>query len=567
SATIEATIQALPIGEYLIDFTMATANGKVVFTDESVAPARIALRVDNIAPVIGDLFPPNGYQSPVLTPQLWAQATDLDAPPKTTLSYKFEYCAVAADGKPTGCTTTAYQAKQAFTIPAAKLKWSTSYLWRAFVKDNATEVATDYATLITAVPQPEITSRIANAPFGSTDRDFDPDLGNFSTGAVDATVAIAGPPLKIVRTYNSLDPRTDLAFGTGWMSQLDMKVVADADGSGNVLVTYPDGQQVRFGKNADNTYAAPLGRNAQLSWDSALGLFNLKDSAANVYQFNGAPSGRLVRIKDKFDRAVEFFPDVTNGRIAKMQAKLAQNSIGRSLTLGWNAAGHVTSVSTEAVGGRQLTWTYQYDGDKLTKVCSPGIVSCTTYSYADGSHYRGGVLDSDPDSYWRFGEKKEASAVGSEILNNLGKDAGVARNVTFEEAGALAGTDNTAALFNGNTSVVELPKGIVKRSRDTAVEMWFKISGTQSGGPLLGYQDKAVDQTPTTGVPLLYIDTSGQLRGQFKTTSATPSPMTVPGDVRNNEWHHVVMSVTADVQTIYLDGVRKVSKPIAEGVL
>ncbi|RSM38642.1 hypothetical protein DMB66_58900, partial [Actinoplanes sp. ATCC 53533] len=155
----------------------------------------------------------------------------------------------------------------------------------------------------------------------------------------------------------------------------------------------------------------------------------------------------------------------------------------------------------------------------------------------------------------------------SEILNNLGKDAGVARNVTFEEAGALAGTDNTAALFNGNTSVVELPKGIVKRSRDTAVEMWFKISGTQSGGPLLGYQDKAVDQTPTTGVPLLYIDTSGQLRGQFKTTSATPSPMTVPGDVRNNEWHHVVMSVTADVQTIYLDGVRKVSKPIAEGVL
>lgn len=568
SVTLDASIRALPIGEYLLDFSMATADGKVVFTDENVPPARIALAVQNIAPVIGDVFPPNGYQSPTLTPQLWAQATDLDAPPKVTLQYKFEYCAVAADGKPTGCTTTAYQSKQAFTVPAGKLKWSTTYLWRAFVKDNADEVSTAYATLVTAVPQPEITSRIANAPFGSTDRDFDPDIGNFSTGAVDATVATAGPALKVVRTYNSLDPRTDLAFGAGWMTQLDMKAVTDADGSGNVLVTYPDGQQVRFGKNADNTYAAPLGRNATLSWDSAAGLFTLKDSAATVYQFAGAPSGRLVRIKDKFSRSVELSVDPANGKLAKMQAKLGQNAPGRALTFGWNPAGtHITSVSTDVVNGRKLTWTYAYDGDKLTTVCSPGSVSCTTYSYADGSHYRSAVLDSAPDSYWRFGEKKETAAAGSEILTNLGKDAGVTRNVTFEEAGALAGTDNTAGLFNGSTSVVELPKGIVKRSRDTAVEMWFKVSGTQTGGPLLGYQDKAVDQTPATGVPLLYVDTTGQVRGQFKTTTAAPDPMLAPGDLRNNEWHHVVLSVSADVQTLYVDGERRDSKPVGEGVL
>ncbi|HET6532887.1 MAG TPA: LamG-like jellyroll fold domain-containing protein [Actinoplanes sp.] len=566
SVTLEATIRALPIGDYLIDFSMATANGRVVFTDEMVPPARIALRVENIAPVVGDLFPPNGYQSPTLTPQLWAQAVDLDAPPKSTLQYKFETCAVAADGKPTGCTATAYQAKQAFTVPAGRFTWSTPYLWRAFVKDNADEVTTDYATLITDVPQPEITSRIANAPYGSQDRDFDPDLGNFSTGAVDANVATVGPPLKVVRTYNSLDPRTTLAFGTGWMSQVDMRVEIDKDGSGNALVTYPDGQQVRFGRNGDNTYAAPLGRTANLRFDTALGLYILKDSAATTYEFRGG-DGKIKKITDKFGRALEFLYTPA-GLLATMQSKPnAQNTAaGRALTFGWTGS-HITSVSTDQVGGRRLTWTYAYEGDRLARVCSPGTVSCTTYSYADGSHYRSAVLDSNPDSYWRLGEKAGSTAAGSEILTNLGQDAGVARNVTFEQAGALAGTDHQAALFNGSTSVVDLPKGIIKRSRDTAVELWFKVTGTQTGGPLLGYQDKAVDAAPTTGVPLLYVGTDGRVRGQFKTTSATPNPIVVGPDIRGNSWHHVVLSVSADVQTLYLDGQHIASKAVADGVL
>ncbi len=568
SVTLDATVRALPIGDYLLDFSMATADGKVVFTDENVPPARIALRVENILPVVGDLFPPNGYESPTLTPQLWAQATDLDAPPKTTLQYKFEYCAVAADGKPTGCTVTAYQTKQAYTIPAAKLKWSTPYLWRAFVKDNADEVSTPYATLIPSVPQPEVTSRVANAPYGSQDRDFDPDLGNFSTGAVDATVATVGPPLKVVRTYNSLDPRTNLAFGAGWMTQMDMRVEIDKDGSGNALVTYPDGQQVRFGKNSDGTFAAPAGRTAQLSFDQAKVLYVLKDTAGTTYQFRGG-DGKIKAILDKFSRSLEF-SYTPAAVLAKVQARTnGQNAApGRALTFGWDAANrHITSVSTDRVNDTVLTWTYAYEGDNLRTVCPPRATSCTTYAYTAGSHYRSAVLDSGPDSYWRLGEKAGATAAGSEIANNLGKDAGVARAVTFEQQGALDGTDNAAGLFNGTASVVELPKGIVKRSRDTAVELWFKVSGTQRGGPLLGYQDKAVGTAPTVGVPLLYVGTDGRLRGQFRTTAAAPKPIEAIGDVRDNKWHHVVLSVTADVQTLYLDGKPKGTKPVADGVL
>ena len=565
SVTLDATIRALPIGQYWLDFSMAKINGPV-FTDELVQPARIALEIKNILPTVGEIFPPNGYPSPTLTPQLWAQATDLDAPPKTTLQYKFEYCGVTDAGAPTGCTQTAYQSKQAFTVPAGKLSWSKTYQWRAFIKDNADEVITPYLTLLTAIPQPEITSRIANAPYGSSDRDFDPNIGNYTTGAVDASVNNVGPPLKITRTYNSLDPRQDLIFGAGWMTQYDMRVTLDDDGSGNAVVTYPDGQQVRFGRNPDGTFAAPAGRNAAFTINSSRGVYVLKDGSGNTYEFTGG-GGKIFTISDKWSRALAFTYDSQTGKLAKVQSLTSLNGrVGRSLRFGWTGA-KVTSVSTDPVDGRTLTWTYAYTGDQLSTVCAPAATACTRYSYAEGSHYRSGVLDTGPDSYWRLGDPAASAAAGSEIANNLGKDAGVVKNVTTGVAGALAGTGNTAATFNGTTSVVELPRGVVKRTRDSAVELWFRVTGSQTGGPLLGYQDKALDATPTVGVPLLYVGTDGHLRGQFRTTAAAPKPMEVIQEVRDGVWHHVVLSVSADVQTLYLDGEKRVSKPVTEGVL
>ncbi|HEX8347167.1 MAG TPA: RHS repeat-associated core domain-containing protein [Actinoplanes sp.] len=563
TVTLEATINALPIGQYWLDFSMAKVNGPV-FTDENVRPVRLSLQVDNIAPVVGNLYPPNGYQSPTLAPQLWAQATDLDAPPKTSLQFKFEYCRTDDKGAPVGCTVTPYQSKQAFTVPTGAFAWSKTYVWRAFVKDNATEVTTPYSTLTTTVPQPEITSRIANAAYGSQERDFDPNVGNYSTGAVDASVNTVGPPLKIARTYNSLDPRRDLMFGAGWMTQMDMRLQFDQDGSGNALVTYPDGQQVRFGRNADGTFAAPLGRTANLLVTGAT--YTLLDAAGTKYEF--ASSGRIRWIIDKWSRALAFTSDPQSGQLAMVQALKSKNgTVGRSLRFGWTG-GHVTSVSTDPVDGAPLTWTYAYTGDLLTTVCAPAATKCMSYSYAPGSHYRSGVMDSDPDSYWRFDEPAGAVAAGSEVANNLGRDAAALRNVTLGAPGLLPGTGNTAASFNGQTSVVELPRGIVKRNRDSAVELRFKISRTETGGPLLGYQDGALDGSPTVGVPLLYVGLDGRLRGQFRTTAATPKPIEALPDVRDDKWHHVVLSVTADTQTLYLDGAKVGTKNAGtDGVL
>ncbi|SCL73361.1 RHS repeat-associated core domain-containing protein [Micromonospora peucetia] len=545
--TLDATIKALPPGRYFLDFTMVRTGG-AVFTDHQVPPGRIVLEVIDIAPVVQELYPPNGYAAPTLAPQLWARAVDIDAPPGLSLSYKFEVCERTESGGTTGCFDSGFQARTAWAVPAGRLHWSKTYQWRVIVKDAGNEVSSPSSVLRTAVPQPEITSRIAGATTAAGNREFDAQTGNVSTSAVDATVTTVGPQLNLARTYNSLDPRRDGAFGAGWSTHYDMRVVADADGSGNVLVTYPDGQQVRFGRNPDGTFAAPSGRTASLIWSGTT--WTLVDKSRMTYQFSAA--GRLTKITDAALRSIVLTYNAADGKLARARVSNSQtNTAGRSLTFTWSGA-HVSSVAADAVNGTAPTWTYTYSGDLLTSVCAPGN-ACTRYAYAAGSHYRTGVLDAKPESYWRLGEP-QGTAAGSEVAVNLGKDAGTHTGVTLGVAGALTGTANTAATFNGTSSAVDLPKGAVKKARDGAVELWFKSSTTGSGGPLLGYQDKALSATSTTGVPVLYVGTDGLLRGQFGGPAIAPLTSTVA--VNDGRWHHVVLSAMGGVQTLYLDGAK-----------
>ncbi|MEV6963770.1 LamG-like jellyroll fold domain-containing protein [Hamadaea sp. NPDC051192] len=545
--TLSATIKRLPPGRYFLDFTMVRAGG-VVFTDHQVAPARMVLEVIDIPPVVQELYPPNGYSAQTLSPQLWARAVDVDAPPGVTLSYKFEVCQQTATGGTTGCFNSGFQAKTAWTVPSGKLTWSKTFVWKVTVKDGSNETPSPQSTLLTAVPQPEITSRIAASASAEQDREFDAQTGNVTTVAMDATVSTVGPDLNLVRTYNSLDPRRDSLFGAGWWTRYDMRVVADDDGSGNVTVTYPDGQQVRFGKNPDGTFAAPAGRTASLTWNGTV--WALTDKAKMVYQFSAA--GRLVKITDAALRSIVLTYSTTDGKLARARVSNSQtNTAGRSIVFTWSG-NHIATVATDPVGGTAPTWTYTYTGDQLTSVCAPGN-ACTRYAYSAGSHYRSGVLDAKPESYWRLGEA-QGTAAASEVAVNLGKDAATYANVTLATAGALTGTQETAAGFNGTSSAVTLPKGALKKSRDGAVELWFKPTATGGGGPLLGYQDKDLSAASTTGVPLLYVGTDGKLYGQFGGTSIAPLASTAT--VNDGRWHHAVLSIMGGTQTLWLDGAK-----------
>ncbi|WP_449342079.1 polymorphic toxin-type HINT domain-containing protein [Streptomyces aurantiogriseus] len=536
-ATVDATIKALPPGVYLLDFTMVRQGGKV-FTDEHVPPGRLTIQVFDIAPVVKEQFPPNGYQAQTLTPQLWAAGTDIDAPAGSTLQYKFEICEADKDGKPTACTTSAYQTSSAYPVPSGRLKWGKTYLWRGFVKDATNEVPTAQVALVAAVPQPEITSRLSEAQ----GKEFDPNVGNFTSSAVDASVAGVGPELTLIRTYNSLDPRRDLAFGAGWTTRYDMRLTPDDDGTGNVVIRYPDGQDVRFGKNADGTFAPPPGRFAKLTFDSATSTYKLQDKSGTTYDFSS--SGLLAKITDPYSNAVTYTYSA-----GKLQTA-TNNRTTRSLTFTWTGA-HVTRVQTTAVDGAPLTWTYTYTGDLLDRVCDP-LNGCTQYTYGTGSHYSTTVLDSRPESYWRLGEE-EGTAANSANEANLGKDRGTYQNVTLKAAGAIAGDPGTAATFGSSTSRIDLPAGTLKKSRDAAVEVWFKTIATGVGGPLVGYQDKAWGTTPGTGVPMLYVGTDGKLRGQFWTGAIAPIT-DITKNVNDGKWHHAVLSMSGSTQSLYLDG-------------
>src|SRR5207248_1792131 len=112
----------------------------------------------------------------------------------------------------------------------------------------------------------------------------DPRTGNVSERATDANVATVGPPLTIMRTYNSLDPRTSQAFGAGWSSVLDMSLAPDPDGSGALVLTLADGQQVRFAKTAAGGYAPPQGTYAVVRPQNGGG-FTVTDQTATTYSF------------------------------------------------------------------------------------------------------------------------------------------------------------------------------------------------------------------------------------------------------------------------------------------
>lgn len=551
TVTLDATVfRFANPGDYVLDFSMMHKD--VYFTDLQIKPARITITMFELPPVVKAQYPPSGHTSPTLTPQLWADAVDVDAPTGTGVRYEFEICNSTIEGTPdmATCRLEPRVASKTYTVPKDRLRWSDTYHWRAWAIDasNTRSEAIPLSALLTAVPQPDITSHLGGAPSSAGDLDFDPQTGNYVTGAVDASVGVTGPELTLARTYNSLDPRTDTLFGSGWSTRYDMRVVPDQNGSGNMLVTYPDGQQVRFGRNANGTFEPPPGRAATFYQDTSTPARNyvLVDKTNTVYTFREF-DGRLITIADNAGRLLE----LDYGENSRIKRAISRTSANRGLHFTWTGD-HVTEVRTDApvVGGTPIKWAYAYAGHRLTSVCDPKN-GCTRYEYEAGSHYRTAVLDSVPDSYWRLGEPAGSPSAVSQVETNLAKDWGTHRDVALGTAGPLEGSPDTAATFNGSNSYVTLPEGTIKKSRDLAVELWFR---TTSGGPLLGFQTSPYDRAQTGAVPALYVDRDGKLRGQF--WHGRVAPITTPGKVNDGRWHHVVLSGSLAVQTLYLDGAK-----------
>ncbi|WP_432124124.1 DNRLRE domain-containing protein [Streptomyces sp. C10-9-1] len=541
-ATLDARIPELPPGRYKVSFDMQRLRDQKWMSSENVPFTTVTVTSQDVGPRITDVYPRPGGQVGSLTPALFVDAETVDHwPAGADLDYWFEVCEGTTEA-PVNCVDSTWVEHRTWNVPAGKLGWGEQYVWRVKAREATKEgPLSPYYPFTTAVEQPAITSHLGGAEAGG--REVDPRIGNYTTTDTDAQVATAGPALTVTRTYNSRDPRDGSAFGAGWSTRYDMRVEPDGDGSGNVVVTYPSGRQVRFGHNPDGSYAPPHGGFATLTRTADDG-WRLTDKEQTGYVFDA--QGRITEVTDFRGRAQTM--TYTGGQLTTVTG-----AGGRALHLTW-ADGHVTGVTTESPDGQAepLAWTYTYAGDRLTEVCGPedGTGACTRYTYGDGSHHRTVLRDANPYSYWRLGEDSGADQAESDLLLNRTNHAGSYRDVTLGLPGALAGSPDSAASFNGSSSYVQLPDQLVSDTPYLTVELWFRTSGS---GVLFSYQNHTLEENTTgTYTPALYVGTDGKLRGEF--WNGTDAPITSAAPVDDGTWHHAALTAAGNTQTLYLDG-------------
>ncbi|MEU4211514.1 LamG-like jellyroll fold domain-containing protein [Streptomyces sp. NPDC026206] len=537
SVTLDAKIAPLAPAEYTLQWTMDVLDGPR-FTSEGVPGPAVKFSAVNLPPQLTAESPASGAVLNSLTPTLWAAGKDADHSPSGALQYSFEICEVEGKDARKNCRSGTQSTAQQWAVPAGWLSWSKTYAWYAYVFDGKdTSARQNPAYFSTQVPQPPVTGHLG----GDSGREFGVRSGNYSTQAADAAVPTVGPELSAVRTYNSLDPRTDNVFGAGWSTRWDMRTVAES--TGNIVVTLANGTRMRFGKNTDGTFAAPAGSPTTLT-SAAGGGWVLRDKSATTYSFD--PTGRLTKITDGSGREQRL--TYTDGKLTEARDILS----GRSLAFSWSG-GKVASATAKGTGtgADGLTWAYTYSGDRLTKVCPPAATDkCTVYEYGDGSLYRSMVLDQNPVSYWRLGEAQGAIAA-SDAPSRTGLNQALYRDVKLGSAGAVAGTSDKGAAFDGTNSYVELPEDTLRTSTFLTTELWFK---TTKPGVLVGFQDGRLDDgQPNDWTPALSVNSSGKLVGQYWTGRV--QPIISGSAVNDDSWHHAALTAAGTTQSLYLDGV------------
>ncbi|WP_340558538.1 DNRLRE domain-containing protein [Streptomyces sp. GSL17-111] len=541
-ATLNARIPELPPGKYKVSFDMQRLRDQKWMSSENVPVATVTVTSQDVGPRITDVYPRPGGQVGSLTPALFVDAETIDHyPADASIDHWFEVCEGSTEA-PVNCVDSGWVDPRTWNVPADTLEWGEQYVWRVKAREGSEEgPLSPYYPFTTAVEQPAITSHLGGA--AADGREVDPRTGNYTTTDTDAQVATVGPALSVTRTYNSRDPRDDNAFGAGWSTRYDMRVEPDEDGTGNVVVTYPSGRQVRFGHHPDGTYAPPHGSFATLTRTQDDG-WRLTDKEQTDHLFDA--QGRITEVTDFRGRAQRMTYD--GDRLTTV------TGVGdRTLNFTW-AGGHVTSVTTQSPDGEAdpLTWDYTYVGHRLTEVCGPedGTGACTRYTYGDGSHHRTVLRDAGPFSYWRLGEESGADRAESDLLLNRDQHAGTYRDVTLGLPGALAGSPDSSASFNGSSSYVQLPDQLVSDTPYLTVELWFRTSGS---GVLFSYQDNTLEEnTAGTSTPALYVGTDGKLRGEFWNGDADPITSAAP--VNDGAWHHAALTAAGNTQTLYLDG-------------
>ncbi|WP_326549262.1 LamG-like jellyroll fold domain-containing protein [Micromonospora sp. NBC_01813] len=556
------------LGLALIDDEQVLAAG-ARFTSANYGNGAYAPRLEltmtaNLPPQVSQRSPVHGAVVSTLTPRLYVRGHDPDN--SGTVSYRLWLHDDAGTVLRVFEGTGSY-----YDVPAGLLQSNKQYSWVVQPFDG-TVYGARYPryTFYTRVPQPALGSRLAQNPGVG----YHPEIGNYTTTVTDAQVAGVGPELAITRSYNTLDTRRSGAFGQGWSSLLDAQVTGRTSTTAAVQsaeVTYPDGSQAAFGPTSDGSFVPPPGRYEVLtevrSGTSVTG-YRLTVKHGTTYVFGRSVGGgvfRLTAVTDANGRTLTATYN-SSGLVSTLT-----NASGRSLTLTWAATAspstgsHVTRVTTDAptTGGSGYVWQYTYGShDRLTQACTP-TSACTTYGWGNAANQgANAVRNHAPSSYWRLNEPAGSTWAVSDMLERGGTDVAFYEGTTPGATPTVwPGSTSTSTAFNGTSSRVRLPSGLVNDSAYQSVSLWFRTAATSRAGVLFSYQHDPISGGTTSRnyTPAIYVGTSGKLHAKFYDGNAAGT-MQSTGRVDDGQWHHVVLAGAGTSQALYLDGTRQASR-------
>ena len=165
---------------------------------------------------------------------------------------------------------------------------------------------------------------------------------------------------------------------------------------------------------------------------------------------------------------------------------------------------------------------------------------------APADAYGKSVFDAAPDIYWRLGESNGSAAADSGVNGNSGT---YVSGVTLGAAGAVAGTANTAARFDGTSGLLS-SNARFSNPTTYSEELWFNTT-TTNGGKLIGFGSEA------TGLSggydrHVYMENDGRLT--FGVWTGNPNTITSPNSYNDGSWHHMVATQASDGMKLYVDG-------------
>jgi hypothetical protein len=197
--------------------------------------------------------------------------------------------------------------------------------------------------------------------------------------------------------------------------------------------------------------------------------------------------------------------------------------------------------------------------NRIRTANSPAV----TVASANGP-YRNQVAADFPSFYWRLGEASGTTAADATGHNRTGTyQSGVTRGV----AGALSNDSDTAVRLSGtstgrvtsNTSTSATSATSTPQS--FSVELWFRTS-TTTGGKLIGLGNS---QTGTSSRfdRNIYMTNNGRLIFGVNTGGQGGARRTISSSAsyNDNNWHHVVGTLSPAGLVLYVDGSSVASDP------